>query len=69
MTTRDPRPPLSDAERSRVGLCAACTHVRRIVSAKGSSFWLCERAVSEPGRFPKYPPLPVLRCPGFDRAP
>lgn len=29
-------------------------------------FWLCERAVREPTRFRKYPPLPVLRCAGFE---
>jgi len=39
--------------------------VRRIVSAKSSSFWLCERALSEPERFSKYPRLPVARCSGF----
>jgi hypothetical protein len=63
---RDPRPPLSGDERSRVGLCSDCRHARRIVSAKGSSFWLCERAVTEPERFAKYPRLPVVRCGGFD---
>jgi hypothetical protein len=52
-------------ERSRVGVCAECQHARRIVSAKGSTFWLCERSVSEPSKFPKYPRLPVLRCEGF----
>jgi hypothetical protein len=56
---------MSDAERSRVGLCAHCEHSRCVVSAKGSMFWLCERAVVEPERFRKYPPLPVLRCSGF----
>jgi hypothetical protein len=49
----------------RVGLCADCRHARRIVSAKGSSFWLCERAAFDP-RFKKYPPLPVLRCAGHE---
>jgi hypothetical protein len=50
--------------RSRVGLCLDCTHARSIRSAKGSEFWLCERAKTDP-RFKKYPPLPVLRCLGF----
>lgn len=40
-----------------VGLCADCTKSRSIVSAKGSSFFLC----TDPSR-PKYPSLPVLRC-------
>jgi hypothetical protein len=61
---------LSDAdELARIGLCASCRHARRIVSAKGSTFWLCERAVNEPERFAKYPRLPVVRCSGFERAP
>ncbi|HVY26881.1 MAG TPA: hypothetical protein VHB79_10025 [Polyangiaceae bacterium] len=53
------------AERARVGVCADCRHARRIVSAKASSFWLCERSAQEPDRFVKYPRLPVLRCVGF----
>jgi hypothetical protein len=60
-------PTLDAAELSRVGLCAACEHARAIVSAKGSKFWLCERASSDPMRFRKYPALPVLRCSGFER--
>ena len=43
------------------GLCARCVNARQIVSAKGSTFWRC--AVSERVEtWPKYPPLPVLRC-------
>jgi len=59
--------PLDDTELARVGLCAMCRHARSIVSTKGSRFWLCERAASEPARFRKYPALPVLRCVGFER--
>jgi hypothetical protein len=47
------------------GLCEQCVHVRRVVSAKGSVFVLCERAKHEPA-YPKYPRLPVLACAGFD---
>jgi hypothetical protein len=50
--------------RARIGLCLDCVHARTILSAKGSEFWLCERAKTDP-RFKKYPPLPVLRCLGF----
>lgn len=60
-----PKPSVGAAERLRVGLCADCQNARRIVSAKGSSFWLCERAVTEPERFKKYPPLPVRACGGY----
>jgi hypothetical protein len=46
------------------GLCLTCAHVRPIESSKGSAFILCELSKSDP-RFPKYPRLPVLNCPGF----
>ncbi|KIG19574.1 hypothetical protein DB30_00083 [Enhygromyxa salina] len=48
------------------GLCERCVHARKIVSGKGSVFWRC--AVSERiNGWPKYPPLPVLRCPHHER--
>jgi hypothetical protein len=37
------------------------------VSGKGSTFHLCERSKTD-GRYPKYPPLPVLACRGWERA-
>jgi hypothetical protein len=49
----------------RVGLCASCRHAKRIVSSKGSEFWLCGRAERDP-KFRKYPPLPVVRCSGYE---
>jgi hypothetical protein len=56
---RDPSGPQSPA-----GLCADCTHARRIESARGSVFFLCQLSSTDP-RFPKYPRLPVLSCPGY----
>lgn len=50
-----------------VGLCAACAHARVVESRRGSHFWLCERARTDP-RFARYPPLPVLDCRGFEPA-
>lgn len=47
-----------------VGLCAACSHARRIESDRGSVFWLCELSATDP-RFPKYPRLPVVACAGY----
>jgi hypothetical protein len=47
-----------------VGLCGTCRHVRPITSARGSTFWLCGLSASD-ARFPRYPRLPVLRCPGY----
>lgn len=46
------------------GLCDRCRHQRVIGNTRGSSFSMCERGLRD-GRYPKYPPLPVLRCPGF----
>jgi hypothetical protein len=47
-----------------VGLCRACAHARAVVSRRGSTFWLCERATVD-ARFARYPRLPVTRCAGF----
>ena len=52
-------------ERIRVGLCVDCRHARVQETARGSRFWRCTRAESDP-RFPRYPRLPVLQCPGYD---
>jgi|CXWL01.1.fsa_nt_gi hypothetical protein len=45
------------------GLCVGCAHLRVLRSPR-SVFVRCGRADDDP-RFPRYPPLPVLRCPGF----
>lgn len=55
-------------EGALTGLCDRCLHARRVTSAKGSAFVLCGRSVTDP-RFPKYPPLPVVRCAGYEPAP
>ena len=44
------------------GLCRNCEHARSIRSAKGSVFWRCSLSDTVAG-WPKYPPLPVRRCP------
>ena len=49
------------------GLCTTCRHSRRIETAHGSVFRLCERSRTDP-HYPRYPVLPVLRCPGYERA-
>jgi hypothetical protein len=46
------------------GLCGTCRMARRIGTAKGSTFFRCNRAEDDPA-YPKYPPLPVLVCPGY----
>ncbi|MDE3155788.1 MAG: hypothetical protein KGN76_11835 [Acidobacteriota bacterium] len=47
------------------GLCEACRHVRRIRSDRETVFYRCERSRVDP-RFPRYPPIPVIACPGFE---
>jgi hypothetical protein len=47
-----------------IGLCATCRHARVIAGAR-STFYLCGRSSVDP-RFPRYPPLPVLRCAGYE---
>src|SRR4051794_2753756 len=54
----------SRIERERVGLCADCQHARRVASERGSVFWLCQYSAID-ARFPKYPPLPVIRCAAY----
>ena len=48
----------------RVGLCATCQHSRLIDTLRGSRFYLCRLSDTDP-RFPRYPPLPVVRCDGY----
>ena len=49
------------------GLCGACRHSRVVRTSRGSVFRLCERSAMDV-RFPRYPALPVIACPGFERA-
>lgn len=48
------------------GLCATCVHLRVAASVR-SVFVRCGLADSDP-RFLKYPPLPVVACPGYQRS-
>lgn len=53
-------------EPEHAGLCADCLHARRVLSDRGSVFLYCELSRSDQ-QFPKYPRLPVLSCPGYER--
>jgi GrpB-like predicted nucleotidyltransferase (UPF0157 family) len=53
-------------KQKAAGLCADCIHARRVESARGSVFFLCELSVTDP-HFAKYPRLPVIFCSGFTR--
>lgn len=63
---------MNDSTRIRqaiggAGLCERCRHAEVVTSARGSRFLLCRRSRVDPA-FPKYPPLPVIACPGFEPA-
>jgi len=53
--------------RQQVGLCIDCRHSRAVVSQRGSRFYLCGLADSDP-HFVRYPALPVIRCAGYEPA-
>ncbi|HEY6462077.1 MAG TPA: hypothetical protein VIY73_18050 [Polyangiaceae bacterium] len=56
----------SSPPTAAAGLCEDCRHSKRIISGRGSVFWLCTMHDRDP-RFAKYPRLPVLRCAGYER--
>ena len=45
----------------REGLCATCSHARRVTNDRGSVFVRCTYSTIDPS-FPKYPRLPMLAC-------
>jgi hypothetical protein len=47
------------------GLCGRCRHAKKNRNDRGSVFLYCRLSEKDP-RFPKYPPLPVVRCEGFE---
>jgi hypothetical protein len=49
---------------TRVGLCVRCINVHIIENRRGSRFYRCRLADVDPA-FRRYPPLPVISCPGF----
>ncbi|HSG41261.1 MAG TPA: hypothetical protein VLE27_16595 [Thermoanaerobaculia bacterium] len=49
--------------RVPAGLCATCVHLR-LLASKRSVFVRCGLAATDP-RFPRYPGLPVVACPGY----
>ncbi len=50
-----------------VGLCFTCRWKRALTSRRGSTFFRCARAETDP-RFVRYPPLPVRSCSGYEEA-
>jgi hypothetical protein len=58
---RHPRP----APSVPPGLCGGCRHARRVETRGGTVFRLCLRSTADPA-YPRYPPLPVFTCRGFE---
>ena len=56
------------ADDSRAGLCATCAHVTIVQSDRASRFYMCRLSLTD-GRFPRYPAIPVVWCPGYRRVP
>jgi hypothetical protein len=54
-----------EERRGKAGLCADCVHSRLIRSDKPSEFYLCLMHNADP-YYPKYPRLPVTRCPAYE---
>jgi hypothetical protein len=52
--------------RPEAGLCDSCRHQELISNTRGSVFSLCLRSRTEPGRFVRYPRLPVTDCEGHE---
>lgn len=49
-----------------VGLCLKCQYVRMVKNARGSVFFLCEKSKTD-AQFPKYPAMPIIACPGYQK--
>jgi hypothetical protein len=47
------------------GLCDSCAHQQLVPNTRGSVFSLCLRSRSDE-RYPRYPRVPVLACPGHE---
>jgi hypothetical protein len=48
------------------GLCGRCRHQQTLRNTRGSVFSLCRRSRTDPA-YPRYPRVPVLACPGYER--
>ena len=57
---------IKESSASESSLCNTCRHVKENRNDRGSVFFYCRKSESDPA-FPKYPPLPVRVCPGYER--
>lgn len=58
--------PQTGTDDARSGLCATCRWLKRNRNDRGSVFYYCRRSETDP-RYAKYPALPVVVCPGFEK--
>jgi hypothetical protein len=54
-----------ETKHNWAGLCVGCLHTSVTRTAKGGIFYLCRRSLNDPN-YPKYPPIPVRACAGFE---
>ena len=47
------------------GLCDSCAHQQLVPNTRGSIFSLCLRSRTDE-RYPRYPPVPVASCSGYE---
>jgi hypothetical protein len=59
---------VSDGAPAGAGLCDSCRHQKLVRNTRGSTFSLCLRSRTD-ARFPRYPRVPVVSCPGYERRP
>ncbi len=53
-------------ESAIAGLCADCAHAKKLTTKIDATIYLCGLAAKEP-RLPKFPRLPVIACPGYEK--
>jgi hypothetical protein len=59
-----PQEPEPTDIRLRAGLCGTCVHAIVRPTRRGTVYLRCGLASAD-DRYPKYPRLPVLNCPGY----
>jgi hypothetical protein len=58
--------PHESGAANRIGLCATCTYVRIVNHPRGGEdYYRCGKHDEDPS-YPKYPPLPVRSCAGYN---
>jgi len=50
------------------GLCPTCRFVRLVPSVRNATYYRCGRSDDDP-RYSRFPRLPVVSCPGYERRP